>query len=613
LVAGIGGPSAAVPPDLARRTVAGVNQFLTGGGASTPAAVAAKGVVGGMVKLKVSAALATAAAAMVAIGVGLADDGPRPNLPPTDPPPKGADARPLTPPAGPGVAEHRTANFVVRADHPAVARALANELEVQRREQAKAWLGKELPPWPEPCQVRVQHHESGTHHNGEMVFRRPERDDFRQVLMGDMDNLLTVYGPRAVARLLLAVHLGNEPPGWAYGVAYHMSAPTADGHLSERCFDALSKGRAFRLNALLGTPPGNESDVYEAQSHMVGKFLLARGGKPAFVRFVGVGMKDGWEKAAKDVYGFASVDALEAAWIAWMKENPPPPKDAPKPADPARIPPVKLTDTKPAAEDPPARPSVHERTNFLVSAPYDQVGGAVADAAERHRARLAQLWLGGVLPDWNTPLRITVEVTQGTPGGATTFTFGTKDGKPAVTSAEMEVHGPAKSILDSVLPHEVMHAVLATHFGKPLPRWADEGIAVTAESEAEQKSHEVKAREYLNAGRGLRLGVLFRLAEYPRDMHVLFAQGHSVVRFLLDYGGKLAQAPAGGAGRTELLEFVRIGMDGNTAESWDRAAKEVYGFASVEVLEMRWMDSLRAPPPRPAAPKPAPAEPDRIP
>jgi len=36
-------------------------------------------------------------------------------------------------------------------------------------------------------------------------------------------------------------------------------------------------------------------------------------------------------------------------------------------------------------------------------------------------------------------------------------------------------------ILKRVLPHEVTHAVLMLHFGRPIPRWADEGAAVLAE------------------------------------------------------------------------------------------------------------------------------------
>ena len=51
----------------------------------------------------------------------------------------------------------------------------------------------------------------------------------------------------------------------------------------------------------------------------------------------------------------------------------------------------------------------------------------------------------------------------------------------------MRVIGTPERILDSVLPHEVTHTVMATHFGQPLPRWADVGICTTVEHAAEPK------------------------------------------------------------------------------------------------------------------------------
>ena len=623
LVAGVGGPSAAVPPDLARRTVAGVHTFLTGGGASTPAAVAAKGVVGGMVKLKVSAAMATLAAAVIGLGVGLAYDGPKPApAAKADPPQKVAEP-PAKPPVDPGVAtsaEHKTANFVVHADHPAHARALANELEFQRREQAEAWLGKELPPWPEPCRVRIEQYVGLPGLNGGVALRLSPRLELIWGLTGDLEHHLRVGIPHHAALMVLATAVGAELPYWVEkGLVGRVRPGANPEYLRWGCAKYLRGGQAYRLENLFPGPPLNtpEESVCAAQGSAVSEFLLTRGDKPTLVRFVAVGVKDGWNKAAKDVYGFADVGALETAWITWMKDNPPPqPKEAPKPADPDRIPPVKLADPKPAAEDAPG--GFRKTDNFTVMAPTVELAYMVGGEAERLRKLLAERWLGKELPAWPQPLPITVKVTQGSPGGASTFTFGDK----GVTSAEMELHGPVREVLNGQLPHELMHAVLAHHFGRPVPRWADEGIALTAEPEAEQHSHDVKAREYVNAGRAIRLRTLLPLTQYPKDMHVLYAQGHSVVRFLLarpprpepvvvpsDPPGREIIQARERQPRAALLEFVRLGSAGNTANSWEHAANAVYGFGSVDELEQAWLDWLRGGP-EPAA---KPGEPDLIP
>ncbi|MBX9581728.1 MAG: hypothetical protein K2X87_15605, partial [Gemmataceae bacterium] len=249
----------------------------------------------------------------------------------------------------------------------------------------------------------------------------------------------------------------------------------------------------------------------------------------------------------------------------------------------------------------PASAASFTTTNFAVSAPTPELARTFGNKAEEYRKQKALDWLGREMPDWAQPCPLRVRVTQANPGGATTFTFGGSGGRGVVTSQEMEITGPVKELLHSVLPHEVTHTVLAYHFGRPVPRWADEGGSVLSENDQERFSHDVKNREYLNAGRGLRLGVLFRLAEYPRDMHVLYAEGYSICQYLVDRGG------AGRDGRAKLLRFLEAGMRGNdprahgTPESWNAAVQQVYGFASVDALEEAWLDHLKNPQPRVAA------------
>ena len=133
------------------------------------------------------------------------------------------------------------------------------------------------------------------------------------------------------------------------------------------------------------------------------------------------------------------------------------------------------------------------------------------------------------------PLR--VRITEAGAGGATTFTFGSNGGRGVVNSQEMEIHGPVRQLLNSVLPHEMTHTVFAYHFGRPVPRWADEGGSVLSENDEERTSHDIRCREILNQGKAFRLNVLFRMVDYPRDMIVLYAEGYSVSAYLVERGG----------------------------------------------------------------------------
>src|SRR5438067_1304149 len=50
----------------------------------------------------------------------------------------------------------RTENFVITTNaSDEVTRQFAQYAEHYRREKAIQWLGREMPPWPQPCPVRI--------------------------------------------------------------------------------------------------------------------------------------------------------------------------------------------------------------------------------------------------------------------------------------------------------------------------------------------------------------------------------------------------------------------------------------------------------------------------
>jgi hypothetical protein len=224
--------------------------------------------------------------------------------------------------------------------------------------------------------------------------------------------------------------------------------------------------------------------------------------------------------------------------------------------------------------------------NFIVKAPNKQLAETFGKNAERYRVEKAMEWLGKEMPRWPRLCPLVVEVTENRTGGATTFTFSSSSG---VQSQEMKIFGPVKQLLDSVLPHEITHTVLAHHFGQAVPRWADEGGSVLSENDKERLDHDIKCREFLNAGRGIPLRILFPMKEYPRDMIVLYAQGYSASAYLIELGG------GGLKGRQKFLAFLESGMK-NNGRNWEAAIKQHYGFESVDDLQVKWIDSLRKPP-----------------
>jgi hypothetical protein len=144
----------------------------------------------------------------------------------------------------------------------------------------------------------------------------------------------------------------------------------------------------------------------------------------------------------------------------------------------------------------------------------------------------------------------------------------------------MVLNGPLERIIETLLPHEVLHTILASHFKDAIPRWADEGAALSVEAEADRRRLWAQEGPRLMRGAWQPLTQLFAAENYPEDrdrLRAFYAQGAAVTEFLLL------------AGKPRFLEFVRAGMQSN----WEAAITANYGFPDVAALEAAWVDWLQ--------------------
>ena len=227
----------------------------------------------------------------------------------------------------------------------------------------------------------------------------------------------------------------------------------------------------------------------------------------------------------------------------------------------------------------PARTQFRARGNFA-----PEYLAKAQEVANQQRRNLALEWLGYELPAWQTPcdLLLVEDDTVGG-GGITRFYF---DGHGGLTDLNMRCGGRGDAVLHDVIPHEVFHAVLNDHIGRPLPRWIDEGAACAAETPAMRRAYNAKLVEYLRTGRGIATSELVSLQEYPRDIMPLYAQGHSLVSFLVEANGKQG-----------FVAFVESAVDGG----WEAAFKAHYDYVDLVELQASWLEWVRAG--SPAAPQ----------
>jgi hypothetical protein len=224
-----------------------------------------------------------------------------------------------------------------------------------------------------------------------------------------------------------------------------------------------------------------------------------------------------------------------------------------------------------------AQAAAYRTQNFTVDAPTPQLAKEIGDMAESCRRDLAIEWLGRELPHWSKPCPIKAMVAPRLgAGGATSFIFD----KGEVFGWDMKVQGSRERVLDSVIPHEVTHTVFATHFRQPLPRWADEGACTTVEHHSEIRKQENMLIDFLRTRRGIDFNSMFMMREYPQDVLPLYAQGHSLARFLIDQKGKRA--------------FLNFLADGMQDEQWHRAIEKHYGYKHLLALQNSWLDWVKA-------------------
>ena len=229
-----------------------------------------------------------------------------------------------------------------------------------------------------------------------------------------------------------------------------------------------------------------------------------------------------------------------------------------------------------------------ESENFIISAPSPRLARNAARLAEQYRKNLSIDWLGYEISKWREKCPVQIHIGPHA-GGETSFAFvNTGVGRGEPISWQMKIYGPPDRLLDAVLPHEITHTIFATHFGQPLPRWADEGACTTVEHESERAKNHRMLISFLTSSpsRGIPFNRMFTMKQYPHDILPLYAQGYSVAKYLI-----------GQKGRKHFINFLEYGMSNERSSfdtrTWDDATNQFYGYQDLSDLQINWIQWVR--------------------
>jgi hypothetical protein len=226
--------------------------------------------------------------------------------------------------------------------------------------------------------------------------------------------------------------------------------------------------------------------------------------------------------------------------------------------------------------------------NFKILHEDPALAERVARIAESTRAEQTRRWTGAAARDewtprceiylYNDAKQFAREHNQpeDSPGFSTMTVNGGK-----ISGRRINLKADHVNLLTAVLPHEVTHVVLADLFpSRPIPRWADEGMAVLSEPRAEQKARAADLAEPLASGRLFQLQQLMSM-DYPdgRFWGLYYAQSVSVTQYLVSLA-----SPA------KFVEFLK-GAETNGIEPELRRVYQIDGFAD---LQRGWLEHARA-------------------
>jgi len=235
---------------------------------------------------------------------------------------------------------------------------------------------------------------------------------------------------------------------------------------------------------------------------------------------------------------------------------------------------------------------VAETTNFRIlhnQAP--EYAESVAQAAEFTRAQMSRKWFGKEGGDWSPPCDIYLHANAADYGqhtgqnaaspGHSRIDLDPSAGRVVVRQVHLRCDNPA--LLDSVLPHETTHVVLAGQFGnsRHVPRWIDEGVAVLTEPADKVQQHRANLVKALQSKKLIPLSELLQMDNYPAPAQIATFYGQSVA--LVDFLTKQK-------GPVVLMQFARDALQGG----YEPALRKHYGYQTIGELQDRFTASVLA-------------------
>ena len=249
-------------------------------------------------------------------------------------------------------------------------------------------------------------------------------------------------------------------------------------------------------------------------------------------------------------------------------------------------------------------PFAHETQHFTVYTANERLSKVIGERAEIYLAFMNKALFGG--RSWAVRVPILVYSTvddynkHGGPVGSGGVTYGHITGKtqavvifqlkPDFSQGKGRGGGRASSSgkevwkygIESVLPHELTHAVMNEFFSsRKIPQWMNEAVAGRFEQTRDHYGEAARLARSVVAGEYFRMRDLFDQEGYPERIGLFYEQSAIVVLYLFEAGPEAMHA------------FLSELAAGNGHDAACAAALGIPEEGAVEEFERRWVEWMR--------------------
>lgn len=208
----------------------------------------------------------------------------------------------------------------------------------------------------------------------------------------------------------------------------------------------------------------------------------------------------------------------------------------------------------------------------------------LATRCEQLRSRLGSQWgIDAIERPWTPRCDVMLHGTQaaygtalGRPGEASVGCTRIQFDGDRIVSRRIDLRRDAPDWTVAALPHELTHAVLMERFGRALPPWADEGMAMLSESAAKQETRLADLHQALHRRTTYDVRDLLAVRQLPpphrRDAY--YGQSLALTLWLVERSG----------GPREFARFLEASRE----TSIDEALRSELNLDGVAAVEQAW-------------------------